>query len=192
MFRPLLLALAALCLTPLLASAATVAVNVSPNQSIRALGGIEVDGVLYDVAFDGNFGASVFDTELEALEAGQAIANVFNNYGPNGGIFPYTYPTVDNEAGGMPNGTGSYFEITFEGLPGAGGEYIRGQYMAGWGVWNPAEPSTAAGNQVEATFRLHIPGDVIHNVPEPGAAILAAFGASLLLRRRLVSYLTTR
>lgn len=164
--------------------AKAVSVNVSPNNGIRALGGLEIDGVLYDVAFDGSFGQTIFlGNEALALEAAQKIADVFNSYlsSPH---FPAALPTIDNGAGGGPNGTGVYFEITFEGLPGGGGDYIRGQYMAGWGVWNPAEPSLAHGNEVEALFRLHVPGDVIHQLPEPSVAMFGGLGLLVSVRRR--------
>ncbi len=181
-------ALFGLCLSFAPLAEAAIAVEISPNDGIRALGGVVIKGVTYDVCFDGSFGDTMFMGDEEgALEAAQTIALVFNDYasyGPNGGIFPSTFPTVDNEAGGGVSGTGMFFEITFGPLPDEHRDFILARYAAGWTVWNPEQPSMAGSNHVEATFRLHIPGAVIHNVPEPGGLLMSSLGLLLAIRRR--------
>ncbi len=160
------------------------------QQAIVAIGSLSIDGILYDISFDGSFGTSMFlGNQSGANAARDSISSLLNSFVMSV-YFPWPFPTLANGSGGGVNGTGTRYEITYAnsltGNPESPNrrDYYFSEYGAGW-VYPPSiyDFSLSEGS-VEASFREAIPGSIPDTIPEPTMVTLLAGSAAMLIRRR--------
>lgn len=169
---------------------AAVTCDVNEDWEVLAIGSLVIQGVEYDVSFDGAFGQTIFLGDPVGADAARdAICTFLNNVTAIYQVGVFTFPLLANDKQ-------RYFEVVSEMLPPDHPvtpdlrTYEYGVLAAGWGgtTGSSVGPNPFMGVQpgdyVTATFRLAIPGSIPDTIPEPGAGLLGLLGAWGLFKRR--------